>query len=123
MSIRPRRRPGGTPRRQPLSTFGLLRPLQRREDEAQWQERLQSLPALRREYRSGLLLQLAVIGALVLACAVLLVQSLSLVTSLRKIAGLSPFAWFLPALVAVLGAVALRRWLHVLAEFRRWRRE
>lgn len=116
----PQRRFDRSRRRQPLPTLGFLRPLQRRaEDEALWQERLRTVPSLRREYRSGLILQLAVLAALVLACAVLLAQSLSLIAQVQKIATLSRFAWFLPALVAVLGLVALRRFLRVLGEYRR----
>jgi hypothetical protein len=64
-----------------------------------------------------------VLAALVLACAVLLVQSLGLISQVQKIATLSRFAWFLPALVAALGAVALRRFLRVLGEYRRLGRD
>ena len=122
--MRPQRRFERARRRPPLPAMGFLRPLQRRaDDEALWQERLRSVPSLRREYRSGLLLQLVVLGALLLACAVLLVQSLSLISQVQKIASLSRFAWFLPALVAGLGLVALRRFLHVLGEYRRLGRD
>ena len=111
-------------RRQPLPTLGFLRPLHRRTDEeALWQERLREVPSLRREYRSGLLLQLLVLGALLLACAVLFVQSLTLISQVQKIATLSRFAWFLPALVAGLGLLALRRFARVLGEYRRFRRD
>jgi hypothetical protein len=114
---RPRRRP-------PLPTLGFLRPLQRRADEeALWRERLREVPSLRREYRSGLLLQLLVLGALLLACLVLFVQSVGLISQVQKIATLSRFAWFLPALVAGLGLLALRRFMRVFAEYRRFRRD
>lgn len=120
----PQRRFDRSRRRQPLPSFGLLRPLQRRTDEeALWQERLRAVPSLRREYRSGLLLQMLVLAALLLACTVLLVQSLALISQVQKIASLSRFAWFLPALVAGLGLVALRRFLRVLGEYRRLGRD
>jgi len=120
MSRRPRGRISRSTRRQPLPTFGFLRPLPRREEEEeQLRERLRDNPSLRREYRSGLILQLVVVGGLLLACTVLLVQSLTLIESFQRVASLSPFAWFLPVLVLALGALALRRFLRVLAEFRK----
>lgn len=118
-----RRRPGrfGRPaRRQTLPAFGFLRPLpQRQEEEERLRQRLRENPSLRREYRSGLILQLVILGGLVLACVILLVQSLGLIDSFRKVTSLSPFAWFLPVLVLGLGALALRRFLRVLGEFRK----
>jgi len=118
-----RRRPGrfGRPaRRQTLPAFGFLRPLpQREEEEERLRQRLRENPSLRREYRSGLILQLVIVGGLVLACGILLVQSLGLIDSFQKVTSLSPFAWFLPVLVLGLGALALRRFLRVLGEFRK----
>jgi hypothetical protein len=49
------------------------------------------------------------------------VQSLSLIHAFQEVASLSPFAWFLPVLVLALGALALRRFLRVLSEFRKLR--
>ncbi len=110
-------------RRTPLPTWGFLRPTLRRDDEEALHERLRQVPGLRREYRSGLILQLVVVGALVLSCAILLVQSFSLIGTFQKVTSLSPFAWFLPVLVAALGGMALRRFLRVVAEFRKFERD
>jgi hypothetical protein len=120
MSRRPRGRIGRSTRRQALPTFGFLRPLaQREEEEDRFRQRLRENPSLRREYRSGLILQLVVVGGLLLGCTVLLVQSFTLIDAFQRISSLSPFVWFLPLLVVGLGALALRRFLRVLAEFRK----
>lgn len=120
MNRRPRGRINRPTRRQALPAFGFLRPLpQREEEEERLRQRLLENPSLRREYRTGLILQLVVVGGLLLGCTVLLVQSLRLIDSFQKISSLSPFAWFLPVLVVGLGALALRRFLRALAEFRK----
>ncbi len=119
MNTRRERRFERPRRRTAFPAVGFLRPLHRRAaEDAAWRERIRQEPALRREYRSGLLLQLCVTGALVLSCVVLLVQSLSLIARFQKIATLSSFAWFLPILIAGLGLVALRRFLRLASELR-----
>jgi len=115
-----RRRFGRARRRQALATWSFLRPQPRAEAEREeFLERLRGMPGLRREYRSSLLLQLLVIGALLLSCIVLLVQSFWLLRRWEKAPGLGGLAWLFPAVVAALGLAALRRFRRVLGEFRR----
>ncbi len=117
--MNPPRRLARPRRRAVIPSVGFLRPLHRRTaEDAAWRARVRQEPALRREYRSGLVLQLCVVGALVLSCVVLLVQSLGLIARFQKIAALQSFAWFLPIVIAGLGLVALRRFLRVVAELR-----
>ena len=122
MNLR-RRRVERPRRRQPLPTWGFLRPTLRRDDDELLRQRLRRAPGLRREYRSGLIVQLVVVGVLLVACGILLVQSLTLIDTFQKVERLSPFAWFLPVLVAALGAMALRRFLRVVAELRKFERD
>lgn len=109
-------------RRQPVAQWGFLRPHQRQaEGEKQLLDHLRAHPELQREYRSSLILQLTVLGLLTLSCAVLMLQSVRLLTSLPLPAHYAPLAWILPLIVAFLGFAALRRFLRVLAEYRRFR--
>lgn len=108
-------------RRQPLTTWSFMRPQGRDEDDERLHERLRDMPELRREYRNSLALQLTIIGVLVGACAVLLVQSLLMIRDFEKLPALAGLAWIVPAIVAALGYLALRRFLRVLVEFRRLR--
>ena len=120
MNRRPRSRFAHTRRRQALTTWSFLRPTaQSDDDEARFRKRLRDTPTLRREYRSSLGLQLLVIGILVLSCAYLLFQSIVLLRRLEAVPRLAGLAWLIPTLVAGLGLVSLRRFLRVLAEFRK----
>ncbi len=89
------------------------------DDLESYHDRLRETPALQREYRSSLILQLTIIGILVLSCAFLLFQSIRMLGALEKIPSLAALAWAIPTLVAALGLVALRRFLRVLSEFRK----
>ena len=94
MSRRSRGRIGRSTRRQALPAFGFLRPLaQREEEEHRFRQRLRENPSLRREYRSGLILQLVVVGGLLLGCTVLLVQSLTLIEAFQKAKGRKPWSF------------------------------
>ncbi|MFQ5601412.1 MAG: hypothetical protein ACE5G2_12780 [Candidatus Krumholzibacteriia bacterium] len=61
------------------------------------------------------------IGALLLSCLFLLVQSLVLLRSIEKVPALAGLAWLVPTFVAALGLLALRRFLRVLSEYRKLR--
>ncbi len=120
MSRRPRSRFERARRRPPLTPWSFLRPAARSEDDPDsLRARLRETPALRREYRSSLMLQMTVIGVLVLSCAVLLIQSIGLLRKLEAVPSLAALAWLIPTLVAGLGLLALRRFLRVLSEFRK----
>jgi hypothetical protein len=99
--------------------YGFLRPPRRHEEEQRrFLERLRDEPKLRREYRASLAVQMGVVGALLLACIVLVVQSALLLRSLRA-PSLAPFAWIVPAFVGLLALLVLRRFLRLLADYRR----
>ncbi|UCE03275.1 MAG: hypothetical protein JSW67_03550 [Candidatus Latescibacterota bacterium] len=119
MARRPRSRFDRARRRQALTTWSFLRPQEPDEDRERLHERLRGMPELRREYRHSLALQLGIVGALLLSCVVLLVQSFLMLRSFEKIPSLAGLAWVVPALVAALGYLALRRFLRVLGEYRR----
>ena len=109
-------------RRQPVAQWGFLRPQQRQaESEKERLDHLRQNPELKREYGSSLLLQLGILALLTLSCIVLLVQSLHMLTSMDLPGHLAPLAWILPLFVAFLGFAVLRRFLRVLAEYRRFR--
>jgi hypothetical protein len=109
-------------RRQPVAQWGFLRPHHRQaQGEKDRLEHLRDHPELRREYGSSLVLQLGVLALLTLACVVLLLQSLHMLTSMDLPGNYAPLAWILPLFVAFLGLAALRRFLRVLAEYRRFR--
>jgi len=110
-------------RRQPVATWGFLRPTQRQaEDERERREHLKSNPALQREVRSSLLIQLGILGLLTASCIVLLVESLRFLTRIQLSGSGVALAWGLPLFVGFLGFAALRRFLRVLAEYRDFRR-
>lgn len=110
-------------RRQPVAQWGFLRPHQRQsENEKERLEHLRQHPQLRREYGSSLVLQLGVLALLTLSCVVLFLQTLRVLTSMELPGNYVPLAWILPLFVAFLGFAALRRFLRVLAEYRRFRR-
>lgn len=117
MEIR-RRQFGSRRRHAPLgfgATYGFLRPPRRsEEDEQRFLERLRSEPHLRREYRGSVLLQLTVVGALLLACLALAVQALVMVRRIPASLG-----WMLPVGVGFLALLVLRRFLRLVAEYRR----
>jgi hypothetical protein len=120
MSPRRRSRFERSRRRQALAAWSFLRPAQRtEEDRERFEDRLRETPALLREYRSSLALQMAIIGILVLSCVFLFVQSVLLLRTLESVPSLSGLVWAIPTLVAGLGLVALRRFLRVLSEFRK----
>lgn len=120
MSRRPRSRFERARRRDALTPWSFLRPVQRsEEDQTSFHARLRETPALRREYRSSLVMQLVILGILVLSCALLLGQSLLLVQRLERVPSLGGLAWLIPTLVAGLGLLALRRFLRVFSEFRK----
>jgi len=120
MPTRPHGRFGRTRRRTPLLTWSFLRPAARAEwDHEEFLENLRTQPRLRREFRSSLVFQLCVIGALGLSCAVLCIQSLWLLRHWRGPSEFGVVVWLFPAVIAALGLVALRRFLYVLSDFRR----
>jgi hypothetical protein len=101
------------------ASYGFLRPPRRsEEDEERFRERLRNEPQLRREYRSSILVQLTVVGALFLACLALIVQALVMV---RRFQG--SLGWMLPVGVGFLALLVLRRFLRLVSEYRRvdWR--
>ena len=119
MPTRPHGRFGRARRRTPLATWSFLRPAPRAEsDRDEFLENLRDQPLLRREYRSSLVFQLCIIGALVLSCAVLCIQSLWLLRHWRGPSELGTIVWLFPAVIAALGLVALRRFLRVLTDLR-----
>ena len=120
MSRRSRSRFERSRRRGALTPWSFLRPAARSEEDPEsLHERLRQSPALRREYRSSLVLQMAVIGVLILSCVGLLVQSVRLLDRLERVPSLAALAWLIPTLVAGLGLLALRRFLRVLSDFRK----
>jgi hypothetical protein len=99
--------------------YGFLRPPRRHEEEQrQFLERLREEPRLRREYRASLAVQMAVVGALLLACLVLIVQSILLLRSLAS-PSLAALAWIVPSFVGLLALLVLRRFLRLVADYRR----
>lgn len=121
------RRPfGSRPRRTPISlgaSYGFLRPARRHEEEqARFRERLRDEPALRREYRTSLLIQLTVVGALTLAVFGFLVQVITLVHRVRMPA-VQQMGWVLPVAVGFLGLLVLRRFLRLWGDYRALRDE
>lgn len=126
MPIPPRRR-FVSRRSRPLagfgSTYGFLRPTSRhQEEERRFLERLREEPRLRREYRTSLALQLAVVGILLLAMLGLGVQSIVLLQKL-KTSAVGPIAWAIPSLAGLLALVILRRFLRLLSDYRRMGRD
>lgn len=106
----------------PIGSIGFLRPTRRHEEEnRRFLERVRDEPRLRREYSASLLLQLVVVGALLLACAGLIVQSALLMRQLQ-IPNLSILGWIVPLLVALLALAVLRRFLRILSDYRSLRR-
>ena len=106
-------------RRQPVATWGFLRPHHRKvDDERAQRERLRKSPLLMREYKRSLVLQLSVIGVLTLSCLVLLLQSIIMLRSLDAVPAFAGVAWVIPTIVGFLGLAALRRFLRVLSEYR-----
>ena len=96
-----------------------LRPTRRHEEEQKrLLERTAGTPAMRREYRMSLIVQMVVVALLFAAMLALLVQSYLLV---RKFHGprLAPLGWMVPALAALLGVVIGRRFLRLLNDYRR----
>ena len=86
------------------------------------QEHLREHPELQKEYRSSLVLQLGVLGALSLSCLVLVFQSIRLLQHFSTTNSFGGLAWVLPFFVGFLGLSALRRFLKVLDEYRRSRK-
>lgn len=115
-------RPGSSRRRRaPIglgASYGFLRPARRHEEEQQqFLERLRSEPQLRREYRSSLIIQLTVVGALTAAVGGLLVQMIVLVRRVQLPAA-QQVGWVLPVAVGFLGLLVLRRFLRLWADYR-----
>lgn len=114
------RRFGSRRRREPLrfgTQWGFLQPPRRPAvDEDAFRARLRSDPAMNRQYRSALLVQLTLVGILFLACLTLVVQAVVMV---RRIAlpGGSP-GWVIPLGVGFLALLVLRRFLRLLSEYR-----
>jgi len=77
---------------------------------------------LRREYRTSVLVQMVVVAVLAAAMIGLGVQSFVLLQRLRASA-IGPVAWGIPALAGLLALVILRRFLRLLADFRRLGRD
>jgi len=117
-------RPGAPSRRRPpIGTLSFLRPPRRHEEEQRlFLERVRQEPRLRREYRGSLLFQMLVVGALLLALLVLLVQAAIAVRMVQSPA-LAPLRWFLPGVVGVLALLVLRRFLRLLSDYRSMRGE
>jgi len=109
-------------RRQPVAQWGFLRPHNRQlEEEDRLRDHIRSHPRLEREYRSSLLLQLGILGLLLASCAILLVQSVRILTQVTLPANYAPLGWVLPVFIGLLAMTALRRFLRVLSEYRRSR--
>ncbi len=89
------------------------------EDEQRSRQRLRESPHRLREYRSSLALQLGVTGVLVLSCVVLMIQVIVMLERFEEAFGITNRGWIIPVLIAALGAAALRRFLSVLAEYRK----
>jgi len=116
------RRFDGMRRRQPVAQWGFLRPHQRQvEDEERLRQHLRDNPGLQKEYRSSLILQLGIVGALTLSCVVLLFQSIRMLGVFSTSSNYAALSWALPLLIGFLGLAALRRFLKVLTEYRRSR--
>ena len=118
-------RPYGSRRRRPSvgmgSNYGFLRPTRRHEEEERrFQDRVRTEPELRREYRTSLLFQLAVVGVLVAAILGLVVQSFAFLRALPD-ASTARGLWAIPAVAALLALLALRRFLALVAAYRRLR--
>ena len=116
------RRPLQSRRRRSPATlgvsFGFLRPPRRHEEEQErFVERLRNEPELRREYRSSLIIQLTVVGALTLAVFGFLIQAIVVVRRLHQPA-VQQMGWVLPVLVGCLGLLVLRRFLRLWADYR-----
>jgi hypothetical protein len=77
---------------------------------------------LRREYRTSVLVQMVVVAVLAAAMIGLGVQSSVLLQRLRSSA-IGSIAWAIPALAGLLALVILRRFLRLLADFRRLGRD
>ena len=108
-------------RRSPIAlgaSYGFLRPPRRHEeDQQEFLERLRNEPALRREYRTSLLIQLTVVGGLVLAVFGFLVQMIVLLRRVH-LGAMQQMSWILPVAVGCLGLLVLRRFLRLWADFR-----
>ncbi len=103
------------------ASYGFLRPPIRHEEEQQrFLERLRNEPELRREYRTSLLIQIAVVGILIAAVAGLVVQSLLFLRGVHS-ATLSRALWVIPAVASFLAVIGLRRFMALLANYRRLR--
>jgi len=107
-------------RRQALglgASYGFLRPPSHRDaDDEHFRERLRTEPEFRRQYRSTLLVQLTVVGALLVASVTLVVQAIVLVR--RVAAATSSAAWVLPVGVGILSLLVLRRFLRLVSDYR-----
>ena len=105
------------------ASYGFLRPTRRHEEEERrFLDRLREEPRLRREYRTSLAVQMVVVGILLAAVTGLTVQSLVLLRALRA-SVIGPIAWAIPTLTGLLTLVVLRRFLRLLADFRRMGRD
>ena len=105
------------------ATYGFLRPTRRHEEEAQrFLERLREEPQLRREYRFSLAVQMAVVGILLAAMIGLGAQSIVLLQRLRA-SVVGPIAWAIPTLAGLLALLIVRRFLRLLADYRRMGRD
>ncbi len=101
------RRFEGMRRRQPVTQWGFLRPHKRQaEEELRMQEHLREHPALHKEYRRSLMLQLGVVGALTASCGVLVIESVRLLRHLSTANAFGTLAWVLPFFVGFLGLSA-----------------
>lgn len=117
----------GSRRRRPLAglgaSYGFLRPPRRHEeDQRLFLEHVRSEPRLRREYRTSLLVQLVVVGALLVTVIGLGLQAAVLVRRLR-IPGAASLGWFVPAVVAFLALAVLRRFLRLWSDWRQMGRD
>jgi hypothetical protein len=103
------------------ANYGFLRPTHRHEEEQQrFLKRLRTEPELRREYRTSLLIQLTIVGILVAAIVGLIVQSLVFMRGLHAASTVKAL-WGIPAVASLLALVATRRFLALLAAYRRMR--
>jgi hypothetical protein len=101
------------------ANYGFLRPTRRHEEEQKrLLERTAGTPAMRREYRMSLIVQMVVVALLFAAMLALLVQSYLLVRKFHD-PRLAPLGWMVPALAALLGVVIGRRFLRLLNDYRR----
>jgi hypothetical protein len=103
------------------SIYGFLRPPVRHEEEQrQFLDRLCREPALRREYRLSLLIQMVVVILLLAAMCGLVAQSFVLLRKLDR-PDLSKLSWMVPMAAALLGLIVGRRFLRLLGQYRRLR--